>query len=768
MTDADLPPNRFLNRELSWLEFNQRVLAHAESSELPLLERAKFLAITGANLDEFVMVRVGGLRIQYQRNPMVRDPAGLTIGEQLEAVAEGCHRLQADQYRILTESLEPLLADAGIRRVSLDGASQRARQAADQWFQNEVLAVLSPQTLYHDRPFPMLQGLQLHLCVRLRPEKPNRGGADRPQSPAGDRESLVGQAGFAGGAERTDGVEHAGKIDGDGDGDGDGAGQGSGDDRSEEPQWQFSLIPLGRVLNRLVSLPADKGYDFMMLEDLVIEHIEEFFPGREVIECVAFRITRNGDIQLREEAAPDLMVGMEEVLESRRESRCVRLEISASASDDTVAFLTETLEVTSQDLFRVPGPLDVSYLFNLVSLEGFRSLRSEPWPPQGSPAIDPAETMFANIAAGDVMLIHPFERFDPIVRLIEEASVDPDVLAIKQVLYRTSRDSPIVAALQRAADRGKYVTAIVELKARFDEARNIEWAREMERDGVQVIYGVRGLKTHAKVCIIVRREPQGIVRYMHFGTGNYNEVTAGIYGDVSLLTCDDGLGADATKFFNSVTGASQPGPLQFLSAAPTTLRSRLLGLIEAETQRRREGQKAEIIVKVNSLVDTDIIDALYEASRAGVKVRLNVRGVCCLKPGIKGLSKNIQVVSIVDRFLEHARILCFEHGGDQQIFISSADWMPRNLDRRVELLIPILKPEHRKRLYSTLQCYFRDNTNAWKLQPGGEYQRLQPSDKKPPFRAQAVLYERAVTAIRKVEQSNRTTFETHQPRARES
>lgn len=709
MFEEDLPPNRFLNRELSWLEFNQRVLSHAESVDWPLLERAKFLAITGSNLDEFVMVRVGGLKMQFQRNPMVRDPAGLTVSEQLQAVSQRVHQLQTDQYRILNESLEPMLEDAGIRRIVLEGASQRARHAADQWFHNEVMAVLSPQTLSPEQSLPMLQGLQLYLCVRLAPAQ----GAD-----------------FA----------------------------------AEEP-WQFSVIPLGRALNRLVSLPTEKGYGFILLEDLVTQYIAEFFPGREVFECVPFRITRNADVQLHEEAAHDLLMGMEEVLESRRESRCVRLELGAGASDATVAFLTETLGITAQDLFRIPGPLDLTYLFNLVSIEGFRSLRSEPWPPQGSPAIDPAEPMFANIAAGDVMLIHPYERFDPIVRLIEEAAADPDVLAIKQVLYRTSRDSPIVAALRRAADRGKYVTAIVELKARFDEARNIEWAREMERSGVQVIYGVRGLKTHAKVCIIVRREPQGIVRYLHFGTGNYNEVTAGIYSDVSLLTCDSALGEDATKFFNAVTGASQPGPMQYLAAAPTTLRAKLLALIEAETQRCREGQRAEIMAKVNALVDTEVIDALYEASRAGVKIRLNVRGVCCLKPGIRGLSKNIQVVSIVDRFLEHARILYFAHGGDEQIFISSADWMPRNLDRRVELMIPILKPEHRKRLHSALLCYFKDNVNSWRLQADGQYQRLHPSDRRPPHQAQAVLYERAVTVRRRAEQSNRSTFETHQPRS---
>ncbi|MGV3486066.1 MAG: polyphosphate kinase 1 [Planctomycetaceae bacterium] len=746
MPASDPTPSRFFNRELSWLEFNQRVLEHAESAEQPLLERTKFLAITGSNLDEFFMVRVGGLKLQHERNPMVRDPAGLTIGEQLHAVSERCHHLQGHQYRILREGLEPALADSGVRRIQLETAGQRARAAADEWFQKEVLAVLSPQSLYYDLPFPMLQGLQLHLCVRLEelpePAPISVAAAAKESSPATAGEDAQGQlrGSDVGGAPDLAGVP------------------------AQPLGWQFAVIPLGRVINRLITLPTEKGYGFVLLEDLVKEHIDEFFPGRKVLDCTTFRITRNADVQLREDAAPDLMIGMEEVLESRRQSRCVRLEISSDASSETVAYLTETLGVTSQDLFLVDGPLDLTYLFQLVSLEGFRSLRSEPWPPQGSPAIEPAESMFSNIARGDCMLIHPYERFDPVLRLIEEAAIDPDVLAIKQILYRTSRDSPIVEALKRAAEHGKYVTAIVELKARFDEARNIEWAREMERAGVQVIYGVRGLKTHAKVCIIVRREPHGIVRYMHFGTGNYNEVTASIYSDVSLLTSNEAIGEDATKFFNSVTGASQPNAMQHLAAAPTTMRSRLLGLIEAETLRRRQGQEAEIIAKVNAIVDTDIINALYEASQAGVRIRLNVRGVCCLVPGVKGLSKTIEVVSIVDRFLEHARVVYFKHGGDEQLFISSADWMPRNLDRRVELLVPILRPELRKRLLTTLQTYFKDNTNAWRLLPSGRYERLTPSDKKPAVRSQAVLYNRAVAAKRRAEQSGRTTFETHQPR----
>ena len=358
-------------------------------------------------------------------------------------------------------------------------------------------------------------------------------------------------------------------------------------------------------------------------------------------------------------------------------------------------------------------------------------------------------------------MVHPYERFDPVVRLIEEAAVDPDVLAIKQVLYRTSRNSPVVAALMRAAEHGKYVSVIVELKARFDEARNIEWAREMEQAGVQVIYGIRGLKTHAKICIIVRRESQGIVRYMHFGTGNYNEATAMLYSDVSLLTCNEQLGADATAFFNAVTGASQPQQLQHLSSAPITLRNRIVGLIENETLRCQEGQKAEIIAKVNALVDPAVIDALYRASQAGVKILLNVRGVCCLKPGVKGLSESIRVVSIVDRFLEHSRIIYFRHGGSPELFISSADWMPRNLDRRVELLIPVDDERCREKLIETLRTYFKDNTNTWVMQSNGSYKRVKPHEE--PYRAQERLYQRAYEAMRDIKQNRLTRFEPHVP-----
>ena len=702
--ESKLPKDRYINRELSWLEFNQRVLEHAEDPQQRLLERAKFLAITSSNLDEFFMVRVGGLKLQYAQNALIREPAGMTVSEQLAAISERGRRMVGEQYRIFRELLEPALSEAGIQRVHLADCNDRCRQAAESVFESEVHATLSPHALDADRPFPLLQGLQQHLCVRLESED---GDPDNP--------------------------------------------------------WQFAVIPLGRALGRIVSLPSERGYAFALLEDLVGHYVDRFFPGRHVVECVGFRLTRNADVRLRENNAPDLLVGMEEVLESRKESACIRIELQANASEATIAFLTETLNTTASDLFLVDGPLDLSFLFQLTGLEGFDDLKDPPWPAQSHPRIDPAETLFETISTGDLLLVHPYERFDPVVRMIEEAAVDPDVLAIKQVLYRTSRNSPVVNALMRAAERGKHVTAIVELKARFDDERNMEWAREMEHAGVQVIYGIKGLKTHAKICIIVRREAHGIVRYVHFGTGNYNEATARLYSDVSLLTCNEALGSDATQFFNTVTGASHPQPYHYLEAAPISLRNRLLAMIEAEINRKRQGQKAKITVKLNALVDTQLIDALYKASQAGVKVRLNIRGICCLRPGVKGLSESIEVVSIVDRYLEHARVVHFHHGGDDQVFISSADWMPRNLDRRVELLVPVLEADLRQRLIHTLDVYFRDNVRSWELRPNGRFTRRAPRKNRRAVQAQQRLYQEVVEAVREAEQKRLTAFETHTP-----
>ncbi|MCU0717363.1 MAG: polyphosphate kinase 1 [Pirellula sp.] len=697
-----MKPNKshFINRELSWLEFNQRVLEQALYPKVPVLERLKFLAITASNMDEFFMVRVGGLQLQQAQGVQASDPSGLTVAQQLAQIDERVHAIIRDQYNCFLTQIEPTLTAEGLERVLASKASARHRETLVRFFREEVYPVISPMDIDPDGPFPILSNLGMHLCVRMA----------------------------------------------------------SGD--SEKPH-RFAIVPLGKALSRFITLPSDKGYSFALLEDVASHFIEEYYPGKRVEECVAFRVTRNADVSVREDSASDLMHGMEEVLHSRRSAGFVRIEIESKASDPTVEFLTARLRLKAQDVFRIPGPLDLSSMMYVADIEGFPALKDTAWLPQRSPIIDPAKSMFETIAERDILLCHPYESFEPVVRFIEEAAKDPDVLAIKQVLYRTSRKSPIVAALKAAAERGKYVTAIVELKARFDEQRNIEWARELEKSGVQVVYGVRGLKTHAKVCIVVRREASGIVRYVHFGTGNYNEVTSRIYSDVSYFTCNESLGRDASSFINAITGYSQPQPYDKLDSAPLGLRKKLLSLIQVETQNKKNGHKAYIAGKMNSLVDPEIIEALYEASQAGVVIRLNVRGVCCLRPGVPGLSENISVVSIVDRFLEHARVLYFYHGGDDAVFISSADWMPRSFDRRVELLVPVEDTVSKHRLMEILDTYFRDNQNSWKLGADGRYERIEVEGNQAKFRAQRALYESAVQAIKQAEHAARTTFEPH-------
>lgn len=692
-------PSRLINRELSWLEFNQRVLEEAQDESLPLLERLRFLAITASNLDEFFMVRVGGLQLLVEAGSTAVDPTGMSASEQLAAISERTRAMTTEQYACFLQALEPALAEGGVRRLRFEELSERQRAVLEQIFEGEVYPVYTPQAVGLDRPFPLLVGGTLNVLVRLAPA---------PEAPS---------------------------------------------------EFRWAVIPFGRATSRFLTLPAERGYAYVLLEEAVRAFATRFFPGELVEECVPFRITRNADLGLREDQAPDLMAGMEELLSQRRRSDCVRLELAAEASGEAQAFLRSALGLDLADVFAAPGPVDLAAFVQLAELKGFDGLRFEPWPPQPSPQVDPKAKILETLARRDILLCHPYESFEPVVRMIEEAADDPDVLAIKQTLYRTSRNSPIVAALARAARRGKHVTAIVELKARFDEARNIEWARNLELNDVQVIYGVKGLKTHAKVCIIVRREPHGIQRYIHFGTGNYNEITARIYSDISYMTCNEELGADATSFFNAITGYSQPLGFRKLEAAPLGLRGRLLELIQAETQRKQQGQKAQITAKLNSLVDPQIIEALYEASQAGVKVRLNIRGICCLRPGVPGVSENISVVSIVDRFLEHARIFHFHHGGDDRVFISSADWMPRNLDRRVELLCPIDDTAARQRLIGILDTYFQDTEKARKLFPDGKYRRQR--GRKRGVRSQETLYREACRVVQEAELAQRTVFEPH-------
>ena len=497
----------------------------------------------------------------------------------------------------------------------------------------------------------------------------------------------------------------------------------------------------------------------MLLEDVVGAFAQHFFPDETVVETTPFRITRNADLIVSEDVASDFMAEMEQLLQARKQSHCVRLEIDARASATMQAHITQCYSVSPADVYAIEGPLDLSDMMPLSGLKGFENLRDEPWDSFPSKEVDIGKSMFEQLAEKSILLLHPYESFDPVVRFIDEAADDPDVLSIKQTLYRTSSNSPVVAALMRAAGKGKYVTAIVELKARFDESRNIDWARQLEREGVNVIYGVRHLKTHAKICVIVRQEPQGIQRYVHFGTGNYNEQTARLYSDVSYMTSDFDLGADAVSFFNAITGGSSPQPFHKLEAAPLGLKSRLLEMIDIEIDQAHRGGKAFIRAKVNSLVDTEIIEGLYRASAAGVTVQLNIRGICCLKPGVPNLSENIEVISIIDRYLEHARIVHFHHGGDDRVLISSADWMPRNLDRRIELLVPVEDDPCKSRLIDILGIYFRDNVKAKRLTPEGEY--VPVSKKSPPFRAQEYLHLSIARQARQSNQKQATFFEPH-------
>lgn len=677
----------YINRELSWLEFNQRVLDEALDRQIPLLERLKFLAITASNLDEFFMVRVGGLQMLRDQAPGKRDPAGMTPREQLEAISRRTHQMVADQDTCFLADLEPSLAGRGIRRVTGPELSSQQSEAVRKLFETEIYAIMTPIIVNAGEHFPLLVKQNLTACVQL-------AGADR-----GDA-------------------------------------------------TRFAVIPLGQSLDRIIPLPGAEEDNFILLEDIVRLHVQQFFSDSQVEDCTFFRVTRNADLRVQEDAASDLLSGMQQVLAARKQSNCVRLEMSAGAGNTIRSFLQSALNVDDDHLYVVRGPLDLSAFMELNGVAGYDHLRYETWQPQPSPLVDPEASIFETIADHDVVLLQPYESYDPVVRLVEEAADDPNVLAIKQILYRTSRKSPIVAALKRAAQKGKKVTAIVELKARFDEARNIVWAKALEEASVQVFYGVKGLKTHAKVCIVLRREPTGMRRYIHYGTGNYNEITSRLYSDVSFLTCNETLSRDAANFFNAITGYSQPGAFHKIDSAPIGLREHILDRIESETHHAREGRHAHIMAQLNSLVDAKVINALYRASRAGVRIDLNIRGICCLRPGVPAMSENVRVVSILDRYLEHSRIIYFYADEKELVYISSADWMPRNLIRRVELLVPVEDSQAKQQLKETLLSYARDNVKGRCLQPDGRYSRVHPREGESPHQHQRFMYEQAVQAAR--------------------
>ena len=672
----------FINRELSWLAFNERVLEEAADPTTPLLERVKFAAIVSSNLDEFFMVRVAGLRHAEEEADPSSDLSGLTAPQQLANIHGRAHALVNSLYALTTGELMPALATHAIRILRFNELEEAWQAGLRTYFRDAVDPVLTPLAIDVSRPFPLLSSLCLNLALLLDPQ---RGG--------------------------------------------------------HLPRLAIVQVPSG--FSRLIPIPVAGPATFVLLEDVIKAHLSQLFPGQNVQEATVIRLARDAELELDDEGGRTHLELVERELKRRRRSDVARLEVEAAASEELIALLREQLDLDPADVYTVPGPLDLRVLTGLADLPGFDQLRYPPLQQVNLLADEQQADLFSVLESRDVVLHHPYEAYDPVVALIAQAADDPDVLAIKQTLYRTSVGSPVIASLQRAAERNKQVTVLVELTARFDEERNIRWARALEEAGAHVIYGVRGYKTHAKICLIVRRTAQGLRRYVHLATGNYNERTARIYTDLGLMTSSPAFGEDASAFFSALTGYSDPPRLKKLVMAPTDLRRRFVRLIERERRRAESGQPAEIIAKMNSLIDQEIIEALYAASRAGVAIRLNVRGICALRPGVRDVSANIEVISIVDRFLEHSRIYYFLNGGNEQVFLASADWMTRNLDKRIELMFPVEDADLRGRVLYALRAMFRDNTKARRLMPDGTYQRIARRRGETPFRVQQHLQEDA-------------------------
>ncbi|MFI4943955.1 MAG: polyphosphate kinase 1 [Burkholderiales bacterium] len=690
-------PELFLNRELSWLEFNGRVLEEACDPTNPPLERLKFACIVASNLDEFFMVRVAALKNALAEGDTAPDVAGLTPAQQLARISERAHAMVEQLYAALTGEILPPLAERGLRLVRPGDLEAPARAALSRFFKDEVLPALTPLAIDASRPFPMLASLSLNLAVLIGPAE----GEDQPR---------------------------------------------------------LAVVQVPSRLPRLVRPPGIEGMVHVLLEDVIWADLQSLFPGQEIRDVAAFRIARDSELDFDDEGGRDFLQVIEEELKNRRRSEIVRLEVQDGVSEVLLELLVSRLGVGEVDVYPIRGPVDIRPLLPLVDLPLLEDLRDPPLKPV--PVIEAAgPELFALLDERDVVLHHPYESFDPVTALVASAADDPDVLAIKQTLYRASGDSPLVRSLERAAENGKQVTVLVELLARFDEQSNIRWAKRLEESGCHVIYGIRGYKTHSKILLVVRRGRQGIERYVHLGTGNYNEKTARIYTDFCVMTSDPEIGEDASAFFNALTGYSDPPRMRKLVMAPTQLRERVVRMIGRERQRAEAGQAAEIRAKLNALVDEDIIRALYDAAKAGVKIRLAVRGICCLRPGLKGTSDTIEVVSVVDRFLEHSRIYYFRNGGDEEVYLASADWMPRNLDRRIELLFPVEAADGRQKVLQALDAIFQDNVKGRKLQADGSYKRKRPGKGEEGYRAQIELYREAKRALDRLRAGAGVTLE---------
>ena len=674
-------PEYFYNRELSWLKFNLRVLKEAMGKETPLLERLKFIAISASNLDEFFMVRVAGLWSNFDSGAEKRDASGMSVHEQLVAISQAAH----EQVRTQTKSLIALMAEMDAVKLHfrrVKDLSELGKDWLEEYYREVVFPVLTPMAVDASRPFPFLANKTLNLAVELI---------------------------------KADG-EHS-----------------------------MGLIQVPSVLDRIVEVEPEGKRTFVFLEDIIASHCHDLFKGCHILDMVSFRVTRDSDLDLEEDDSVDLMKEVEESLRKRKRGAAVRLEIFKTNNNRIKKFLEENLDVTEMEVYEINGPLDPTCFFKFIGMKGMWPWLYEPFVPQRPLELPDDSDLFAAIRENDILLHHPYESFDPVVKLVSDAANDPQVLAIKQTLYRVSGNSPIVAALARAAENGKQVTVLVELKARFDEENNILWARRLEKAGCHVIYGLVGLKTHAKIILIVRKEDNGIRRYLHLGTGNYNDSTAKLYTDLGLMTANDEFGSDASAFFNLLSGYSEPPVWNKLVMAPLGLREKIYALIDNEIAMVRAGREGHIIAKMNSLIDQPVIQKLYEASAAGVHIDLIVRGICGLRTGIEGISDNITVRSIVGRQLEHSRIFWFANGGEEQLYLSSADWMPRNLNDRVELFFPVETEEHIHRIKALLDLYLRDNMGAHMMQSNGTYRRVR--NKLEPVSAQSTLYEMAQLAV---------------------
>jgi polyphosphate kinase len=684
---AELPlgdPSLYVNRELSWLSFNERVLEESQDPTVPLLERLRFLSISASNLDEFFEVRVAGLLAQLYDNLEPQDipPDGLGPMAQMTEISERVHRFVARQYATWHDDIRPALEGQGILVVDPDALTEEQNAFLDDYYNRQVYPVLTPLAIDPAHPFPHLHNKSLNIILRL--------------------EAL-------------------------------GHGQ-------DSPRQLFAVLQVPGILSRIVQLPAsgDGKHRFVLLRDVIGPRLGSLFGGFRVAARAAFRVTRDSDLSIQEsDVNTSLLSTVQETLRKRMWGQAVRLEIADDADESFLGVLRQALDLEERDVYRIPGPVDLTALVGLCRIEGFRELKEPPFEPQLPLRLADGANIFAAVREQDLLVHHPYESFDAVIRFVEQAADDPQVLAIKQTLYRTADDNPIISALMRAAENGKQVTALVELQARQDEENNIVKARALQKAGVHVVYGLVGLKTHCKAALVVRREHDGIRRYLHVGTGNYNHATARIYTDLSFFTCRGEFGEDASALFNLLTGYSQNYDWKRLILAPRALADRVLSLIHREREHAEAGRPARIIAKMNSLVDPGAIEALYAASRAGVKIDLIVRGICCLRPGVPGVSENIRVISIIDKFLEHSRIGYFLNDDEPEVYLTSADWMPRNFRRRVELMFPVEDPRLKARtIDGILGVCLSDNVKAREMRPDGTYVRVEPSDGAPRVRSQ--------------------------------